>query len=711
MTGVAGYVLLLTAAAVLAYLLSPVSARLAVWCGAVDMPGDRKVHQHPMPRLGGLAVVASAVAVITAAQFAGVPVWIVPPVLITGLLAGLGPVVFVSLVDDIRPVPARVKFLFHVAGAVAAVAAGISLPHQVHLLGQQIAIGWLAAPVSVLWIVGVTNAFNIIDGLDGLSAGLAFISSVAMSAVFFVVGEPDSALVPLALAGAIAGFLPFNLYPARMFLGDTGATAIGFCLSVVALEGGSTMSAGFAAAMPVLLMGLPVADTLVAIGRRLVRKAERATGGVFQPDRNHIHHRLLALGLDHRTAVFSLYGFGAVMALVAFVSLFLSNRESALLLFTLLTAAFIGIKRLGYDEFALIRKGTILRIYEAPVLRRSLFVAFVDMAFVAFSVYVAIGLKTDDWMLATHGSMAWQLIVFLAPASVLVFWRARLYEGSWRLATIDDYTRAFSACAVSAVIALVVFAWQFQIVPASLLVVYGLVSSMVVVGSRASYRVLVSARQRTGRKGIAVLLYGPGPEDLVGARDMIERTVASGMRPVGLLSPYRGFKGRFVDGLKVWGGIDELPQIVGRAGAQAVVIADHAASSDVVDRLSGLCRQTAVALYRLHVSLESLAGPVQLVQDSESSRQSTTDEAGQPCPSCGANALRRSRSRGVEQLRRKLTTRRVFRCDACQWRGWREPVETAARALEPLHAGLDLSVLDDHPVAAPLLGSSADSSP
>src|SRR5215475_487923 len=150
-------------------------------------------------------------------------------------------------------------------------------------------LGWLSVPLSLGWIVGVTNAFNIIDGLDGLSAGLALIAAMAMAAVFSFVGQPAMAGAALVLAGALVGFLPYNLHPARLFLGDTGATAIGFCLAAFALRGGSTLSSGFAALLPVLILGLPIADTLIAMVRRTLHRMEHHTGGVFVADRDHIH--------------------------------------------------------------------------------------------------------------------------------------------------------------------------------------------------------------------------------------------------------------------------------------------------------------------------------------------------------------------------------------------------------------------------------------
>src|SRR3954468_5719348 len=201
-------------AAVLAFVLTPLVAHLAVRIGAVDIPDARKVHKTPIPRLGGLAVVASIAVTLANAPWLSAARWQVPSHLVLGLGFGVLPILLISIVDDINSVRARYKLLAHALGAVIAVALGISLAPTVHVVGSPLNIGWIAAPLSVLWIVGVTNAFNIIDGLDGLSTGLALISAASMAGVFVLVALPAMACAALVLAGALAGFLPYNRHPA-----------------------------------------------------------------------------------------------------------------------------------------------------------------------------------------------------------------------------------------------------------------------------------------------------------------------------------------------------------------------------------------------------------------------------------------------------------------------------------------------------------------
>ena len=257
------------AAAFISYMLAPLAGIVGVRVGAVDHPGPRKVHDRPIPRLGGLAVISAVALVAIAADWLLPPEkWAVPRRLGIGTALGLVPIVIVSVWDDIKALGPAPKFLAHLVGATITVACGVSLNSDIHLFGHTIAIGMFAAPLSVLWIVGATNAFNIVDGLDGLSAGLSLIAATSLAAVFVMADQISTAAAVLVLAGALAGFLPHNAYPARMFLGDTGAASIGFCLAAFALRGGATLSAGFATLLPVFVLGLPIAETLISMARR-----------------------------------------------------------------------------------------------------------------------------------------------------------------------------------------------------------------------------------------------------------------------------------------------------------------------------------------------------------------------------------------------------------------------------------------------------------
>jgi UDP-GlcNAc:undecaprenyl-phosphate GlcNAc-1-phosphate transferase len=682
------------AAAMVACALTPLTARLAVLVGAIDVPGRRKTHTQPTPRLGGLAVVGAIAAVwaVVRWQF-GVSL---PHELSIGLVAGGLPILIVSVIDDTRGVRAGRKFLVHILGASLAVASGVALGDVVHLFDVEIHLGVWAMPLSVVWLVGVTNAFNVIDGLDGLSAGLALIASLCMAAVFVLVGQPIMAGAALVLAGALAGFLPFNLHPARLFLGDSGATAIGFCLGAFALKGGSTLSSGFAALVPVFILGLPIADALTAIARRTIGRLEKRRGGVFVADRNHIHHRLLARGIDHGRAVLILYAAGLVCAVVAFGSLFLQASHAALFIAAVVIAGAVGVHRLGYDEFAFIRRGTVLRIYESPVVNTSMFVVFADLAIVGLAAYLALALKLDVWTAGEAGPALRDLVAVFAPLTALVFWYTGMYRGSWRLAGVADLARAGGAAVAVTVAGAIVHPVLSPVSqPPSVFVIYGLVSVVLVTASRASYVVLRTSQRRSSHPGIPVLVYGAGKHGIAASQELFENP-ATGLKPIGFVDDDPGKTGKLVNGLPVLGRSYELESLITAHRVKALIIASSALPSDCHARIANASARLGMGLFRMHVQLERiLEGSADVVH-----RQPAPALAGvtplfeaEPCARCGGRNVHRTRVKGVYERFRKLhTPMRPFRCDDCSWRGWLLPLEHASSIDEIVES--DLRSLD-----------------
>jgi UDP-GlcNAc:undecaprenyl-phosphate GlcNAc-1-phosphate transferase len=300
--------------ALLAYALAPFAGRLAFSSAPWIIPARARftsVRFH-----GSAASPVPPSSIVAALTFFCVPTVraALSMRMFAGIALGLLPIMGVSIFDDIKPLRSTPKFLAHLAGAAIAVACGVCLRPEVHLFGQTITIGLFAAPLSVLWLVGTTNAFNIVDGLDGLSAGLALISASALAGIFLLANQPAMAGATLVLAGGLVGFLPHTMFPARMFFGDTGATAIGFCLAAFALRGGSTLSAGFATLLPVFVLGLPIAETMISMARRIVRRLEsKDASGVFERTGITCTTAAEAGGQSPR-AVFILSGAGVLLA-------------------------------------------------------------------------------------------------------------------------------------------------------------------------------------------------------------------------------------------------------------------------------------------------------------------------------------------------------------------------------------------------------------
>jgi UDP-GlcNAc:undecaprenyl-phosphate GlcNAc-1-phosphate transferase len=301
-------------AALLCSLLVPLARRLAAVTGAVDHPDERRVHRHPTPRLGGVAVFLAVVVTLAGGVAAGVLGTGRPDLL--PFLAGALLVVAVGVVDDIHRLRPHTKLAGEiVAAAIVVYVGGLRIHGVSGPDGGVLFLGWLSAPLTVLWIVLVTNAINLIDGIDGLAAGSAAISFVTVAVVALGFGYGDAAGLAGILAGACLGFLVFNSHPASIFLGDSGSLFLGFSLGVLSSHAGAKGTTGAITLATLLIVAFPIGDMLLAVQRRYfrglapgsVRSHVAGIGRIFQPDRNHLHHQLLKAGLTQRAAAYALY--------------------------------------------------------------------------------------------------------------------------------------------------------------------------------------------------------------------------------------------------------------------------------------------------------------------------------------------------------------------------------------------------------------------
>ena len=319
---------------------------------------SRKVHKAPVPRLGGVAIVCAFFAPLAGLAFtsSGVGTLLYASrEAAVGLFLGGAVIAALGVYDDLRGAGARLKFAvqFGVGGLVYAL--GYRIDVVANPFGAPIELGWLGLPFTLLWIAGVINAINLIDGLDGLAGGVAFISLVTVFVAAAANGHPLMMLASAALAGAVLGFLRYNFNPATIFMGDTGSMFLGFVLATTAIRTSLRPTAAVAIIVPIVALGVPIADTLLAMVRRAVRGAP-----LFQADRDHIHHRLLARGLSHRQTVLLLYGASAALGLVALGLASATRGRAALTLLGLALAGGLALRRLGYLRFE--RAGEVLAL-------------------------------------------------------------------------------------------------------------------------------------------------------------------------------------------------------------------------------------------------------------------------------------------------------------------------------------------------------------
>jgi len=334
-------------ATVAAAALTPVVRRLARRWGFYDHAlSSRKVHGKPVPRLGGVAIVLAFFVPLVALYFVdsevGRRLWSQPRQAM-GLFLGGSIIAVLGIVDDIRGTGARSKFLVQFGVAALMYAFGFRIETIANPFGEAIHLGVVALPFTMLWIAGVVNAMNLIDGLDGLAGGVALIAVASTFAVAVLRVEPLMMLFTAALAGAVLGFLFYNFNPATIFMGDTGSMFLGFVLATTAIQTNQKHSTAVTLVVPIVALGLPIADTLLAMIRRAARGAP-----LFSADRGHIHHRLLGLGLSQRQAVLVLYAGCAALGAIAVALRFATPTQAIWVLLALVAAAALALRKLGY---------------------------------------------------------------------------------------------------------------------------------------------------------------------------------------------------------------------------------------------------------------------------------------------------------------------------------------------------------------------------
>ncbi len=368
------YLLCFGVAVVASVVLTPLARRLAVALGAVGIPGGRNVHARSIPRLGGTALAAGWLIAIVACVHlpgAGSSTLLGSAARLWAMVAGALLLCFVGAVDNVRRLRAYHKLFAQVAVATLVFACGFRIDAVNVPLIAPLSMGVFALPVTVLWIVGVTNAVNLIDGLDGLAAGVGFFASLTCFVVAVVGGNPFVALCSAALMGVLAGFLVFNFNPARIFMGDSGSYFIGFLLAVLPIATTRQQKASTAVSLlvPMIALGLPIFDTLLTMARRFLERRS-----LFSPDRGHIHHRLLDLGLTHRRAVVLLYGVSIVFAASAIAMSVGRIWHTGV---ALLSVSIVGVglvRFAGYFESLHLSRRQKARIYDAQAekLRREI---------------------------------------------------------------------------------------------------------------------------------------------------------------------------------------------------------------------------------------------------------------------------------------------------------------------------------------------------
>lgn len=332
-------------AVAISLVLTPLAGRVAYRIGAVDYPGENKIHLGAVPRLGGLAIYLAIAGTLLLALHWDRPVFQLYFQQMRGFYLGGMVILALGIYDDTKGSKAPMKLICQGLAALVLYAHGVRIEVLTNPFGHAVSLGPLSLPLTILWVVALVNAFNLLDGLDGLAAGSACIAAAAIFAVALHDHRVEVAILMVVLAGACAGFLRYNFFPAKIFMGDTGSMFIGFVLATISVMEARKATTALALMIPLAALSLPVLDTFLAIVRRAAKRKN-----VFRGDREHLHHRLLHLGISQKQAVLLLYYVNVCFAIMAFMMVVVPRQYALLLVVVLVLWLGIGVVALRFVE-------------------------------------------------------------------------------------------------------------------------------------------------------------------------------------------------------------------------------------------------------------------------------------------------------------------------------------------------------------------------
>ncbi len=585
---------------VLTLMLTPLVRALARrWCLVASPKADRW-HKKPTAMLGGVAIfLAVATSYIT----------LVPHTPYGWVVLGSSTFLFlVGLADDLLHAKPYQKLIGQVMGAAFVIYYGLALPWT--------GSATINMGITIFWLIGITNAINLLDNMDGLAAGIAAIAASFLAISFALGGQVAEATVLGVFAGALIGYLAYNSYPASIFMGDCGSMFVGFFLASAALlsaSGGRSRSFLPVLAVPILILFIPIFDTTFVTVLRKMAGRSASQGG-----RDHTSHRLVALGMSERRAVWMLYGFAALSGMLALLvrdaklDFSLALILGFIVVLTLVGVYLAGVKVYDEDEIAAAREKPLFAFLIDLSYKRRIFEVLLDVVLIILSYYSAYALLFGP--LAESGT----LNIFLRTVPVLVFVKMAMllvvgvYRGFWRYTSVDDlvvFAKGVMLSSIASILA-VLFAFRFEGVSRAVFIIDALLFLVMLAGSRLTFRVfrkmLPSPKSIDTRR---VLIYGAGDAGELLLRELLNNNELQ-CAPVGFVDDDPRKKDKLIHGLRVFGGNGSLRGVCREQRVNEVFISSAHFSHERVNEILRDCKEERVTLKRMHIKLEQLSDEI-----------------------------------------------------------------------------------------------------
>ena len=573
----------------LSLIFTPIVRRIVIKRGLISYPRADRWHKHPTAILGGIAIYISAALVFIFLPFNKSAL---------GLLAGGTFLFAVGFVDDLLHLAPYVKLFTQVAAGCIAVLFGI-------VLGLPID-GALAIPLTLLWIIGITNSFNLLDNIDGLAAGIAAISSLMLffsSRVFF---NNPLEIYALVLAGACLGFLPYNFNPARIFMGDCGSMFLGFCLAAISVAGTGRHASNLliTLALPVLILTVPIFDTLFVMALRTLQGRKLFVGG-----RDHTSHHLVTLGLSQRKTVLILYSvsiaFGLMAVLYSRLNWFVISAITFLAVVILL---FLGIFLIDVDR----RKNGLINapgqgakkngaITNAVIMhKRRIMEVALDFIFICLAYYCAYFLRFEGTLLSGNIDLLRQSLAWIILIKLSVFFIFGLYRGVWRYISITDLLTILKVVSLATIasIMFVTFVFRFHLYSRAVFFIDWLLLFLLVCASRIMFRVLGEFFSRAREKGTNVLIFGAGDTGEMCIRE-IKRNKSLNYTPVGFIDDDPFKVGSRIQGVQILGSRNNIKSLVSEYEVKEILIAVPSMGVEDFLQITRVCQECGIAYRRI----------------------------------------------------------------------------------------------------------------
>jgi len=589
-SGNAIFILAPAASFLFTILCVPLVRRLATRWGCTAVPRKERWHTRPTPTLGGLAI------------FVG---FLLPVLLLTPNLSSALPfftivtqMFVVGIYDDVRRINPATKLIGQIISAATAIFFGYSLNF----------FTWapLDALLTAIWIVGLTNALNLLDNMDGLAGGIALIAALYLAFLFTHQGDAQHLVLALALAGALGGFLLHNFYPASIFMGDAGSLFLGATLSLLTVHAnGQASNILSLVAIPTCILLVPILDTTLVTVTRLLRGQRISQGG-----RDHASHRLVILGLSEPQAVLLLYliatiaGGSAVLIKGFSYSLSLVFLPLVLLSFTLFTAYLAQVEVVSEEEGRKKQAQKKLTVVLATLTyKRRLLEVILDLFVIAFAYYLAFALRYEFYLSDSLMKLYLTSLPIVVTGTYLGFFLFGIYRGLWRYTGLEDLVRIAKGVATATVLSMtgLIFFYRFTGYSRIAFVAYGVLLFLGVVGSRLSFRLFGLAVARTRKEKIPVLVYGAGDGGEVVVRECRKNSHVE-YHPIGFLDDDPRKEGRTLAGLRIFGGADKLPEILQRKKVEGCIISSpKILANGQAEQIRTVCQEQGLWIKQLRL--------------------------------------------------------------------------------------------------------------